>query len=80
MNPDEIQAMIQASFPGDAVRVIDTVGDNNHFEATVISARFAGVSRVRRHQMVYEALGDAMRHKIHALALRTLTPDQAAGA
>jgi stress-induced morphogen len=77
MTPDEIQAQIQVAFPGDHVRVIDTVGDNNHFEATVISARFEGVSRVRRHQMVYEALGDAMKHRIHALALRTLTPDQA---
>jgi BolA protein len=45
-----------------------------HFRATVVSARFEGLSRVARQRLVYEALAAEMRGEIHALALRTLTP------
>ena len=45
-----------------------------HFRATVVSARFEGLSRVARQRLVYEALASEMRAEIHALALRTLTP------
>ena len=48
-----------------------------HYELTVVSPRFAGKSRVERHRMVYEALGPLMQREIHALALRTLAPDEA---
>ena len=48
--------------------------DGAHFEALVVSPAFSGVSRVRRHQMVYAALGDRMREEIHALSMTTLTP------
>jgi len=47
-----------------------------HYQLTVVSRRFAGQPRVVRHRMVYGALGELMRGKIHALALRTLTPDE----
>jgi acid stress-induced BolA-like protein IbaG/YrbA len=49
-------------------------GDGRHFFATVVSAEFEGLSRVRRHQRVYAALGDRMREQIHALSMKTLTP------
>jgi BolA family transcriptional regulator, general stress-responsive regulator len=45
-----------------------------HFRATVVSARFEGLSPVARQRLVYQALADEMRGEIHALALRTLTP------
>ena len=53
--------------------------DGVHFEAIVVSPAFAGLSRVRRHQMVYAALGDRMREEIHALSMQTLTPEEWAG-
>jgi len=55
-------------------------GDGHHWEAVVVSAAFAGLSRVRQHQLVYAALGDAMREEIHALSMTTLTPEQWAAA
>jgi acid stress-induced BolA-like protein IbaG/YrbA len=49
-------------------------GDGRHFFATIVSAEFEGLQRVRRHQRVYAALGDRMREQIHALSMKTLTP------
>ena len=42
----------------------------------MVSPQFAGANRVRRHQLVYAALGDRMREEIHALSMRTLTPEE----
>lgn len=49
-------------------------GDGRHFFATIVSAEFQGASRIKRHQLVYKALGDRMREQIHALSMKTLTP------
>jgi len=51
-------------------------GDGHHWEALIVSPAFEGLSRVRRHQLVYQALGDRMREEIHALSMTTLTPAQ----
>lgn len=51
-------------------------GDGQHFEALIVSEAFAGKSRVQRHQAVYAVLGDRMRQEIHALSMKTLTPDE----
>jgi acid stress-induced BolA-like protein IbaG/YrbA len=55
---------------------VEVIGDGQHFQALVVSAAFAGKSRVQRHQLVYGALGERMREEIHALSMRTLTPDE----
>ena len=55
---------------------LEVVGDGQHFEAVIVSAVFDGKNRVQRHQLVYAALGDRMRQEIHALSMRTLTPDE----
>ena len=49
-------------------------GDGHHFEALIVSPEFEGLTRVRRHQRVYAALGDRMREEVHALSMATLTP------
>jgi acid stress-induced BolA-like protein IbaG/YrbA len=49
--------------------------DGQHFEAVVVSPQFTGKNKVQQHQLVYLALGDRMRSEIHALAIRTFTPD-----
>jgi acid stress-induced BolA-like protein IbaG/YrbA len=75
VTPESIQQGIAAKLACERVEVI---GDGQHFQALVVSAAFQGRSRIQRHQMVYAALGDRMREEIHALSMRTLTPDEAA--
>ena len=59
---------------------VEVRGDDGvHFEALIVSPAFAGLARVRRHQLVYAALGDRMREEIHALSMQTLSPDEWAG-
>ena len=55
---------------------LEVQGDGQHFEALVVARAFEGRSRVQRHQLVYAALGDRMRAEIHALSMRTLTPQE----
>ena len=71
VTPDSIQASIVA---GIACTHCQVTGDGQHFEAIIVSQAFDGVNRVRRHQLVYAALGDRMREEIHALSMKTLTP------
>ena len=73
VTPESVKAGIAA---GLACEHLEVVGDGQHFQAVVVSAQFAGRSRVQRHQMVYAALGDRMREEIHALSMQTLTPDE----
>jgi acid stress-induced BolA-like protein IbaG/YrbA len=61
---------------GLACEHVEVIGDGQHFQALVVSAQFAGRSRVQRHQLVYGALGERMREEIHALSMRTLTPEE----
>ena len=67
----DVEAFIAAGLACDH---LDVAGDGRHFFATIVSAEFEGLLRVRRHQRVYEALGDRMREQIHALSMKTLTP------
>ena len=61
---------------GLACERLEVAGDGEHFQALIVAAAFAGKSRVQRHQLVYAALGDRMRAEIHALSMRTLTPEE----
>jgi acid stress-induced BolA-like protein IbaG/YrbA len=74
MDANEVQGLIAKGIPGARVEVRDTTGGGDHFEATVVSEVFEGKGLVQRHQVVYAALGEAMRVRVHALALKTLTP------
>lgn len=70
---DSVKAGIAA---GLACEHVEVIGDGQHFQALVVSAEFAGRNRVQRHQLVYRALGERMREEIHALSMRTLTPEE----
>lgn len=72
VTPEQVRSYIQDSLPCDHVQV---VGDGQHFEAVIVSPEFRGKSRVQQHQAVYRALGDRMREEIHALSMRTMTPE-----
>jgi acid stress-induced BolA-like protein IbaG/YrbA len=69
--PDDVRRFIAAGLD---CRHLEVEGDGRHFFATIVSAAFEGLPRVRRHQAVYAALGDRMREQIHALSMKTLTP------
>ena len=71
MSQTEIEQMIREAFPDARVEVKDLAGDGNHYSASVVSSAFRGKSRIRQHQMVYEALKGRMGGELHALALTT---------
>jgi acid stress-induced BolA-like protein IbaG/YrbA len=71
--PDEVRAFIAAGLPCSHLEV---EGDGRHFYATIVSSEFEGLSRVRRHQRVYVALGERMKEQIHALSMKTFTPTE----
>ena len=73
VTPESIKTSIAAGLSCEHVEVR---GDGQHWEAVIVSPAFAGLTKVRQHQLVYAALGDRMRDEIHALSMTTLTPAQ----
>ncbi|HXZ50289.1 MAG TPA: BolA family protein [Usitatibacter sp.] len=73
VEPRSIEESIRAGLP---CTHLEVRGDGAHFEALIVSPDFSGLDRVRRHQRVYAALGGRMRSEIHALSMRTLTPEE----
>lgn len=55
---------------------LEVEGDGQHFNALIVSPAFAGKRLIQRHQLVYAALGERMREEIHALSMKTLTPEE----
>lgn len=75
MDADRVRNLIETGLPGSQVEV--SGADGVHFEATVVSAAFRGKLPLARHRLVYATLGERMGGEIHALSLRTLTPEEA---
>lgn len=74
MEPEELKRVIESALATEHVAV---TGDGRHFEATVVSAAFAGKAMLKQHRMVYDALGDRFRTQaVHALTLKTYTPEE----
>lgn len=71
---ENVKTYIEAALPCEHVQVEGD--DGRHFEALIVSAQFVGKNTVQQHQMVYKSLGDHMKQEIHALSMRTLTPEQ----
>jgi stress-induced morphogen len=71
MEASEIERMIKEALPDAKVEIRDLAGDGDHYAATVISPSFAGLSKVKQHQLVYGALKGNMGGVLHALALTT---------
>ncbi len=75
IEPSEVERILRAAFDDATVlEVEDLTGTKDHYEATIVSAKFEGLSRIAQHQAVYRALGDLMKGPVHALALHTYTP------
>lgn len=77
MTPEEVEAMIERELPDCEATVERARGehDDDHLRATVVSPAFEGRTLVDQHELVYDALGDAMTTDIHALELTTRLPD-----
>jgi len=73
MDPKKVKELIKS---GMSTLNVEVEGDGSHFEAVIVSDEFEGKSLIQRHQVVYKALGDAMKEDIHALSMKTYTPDQ----
>ena len=69
----QIKSRIEAAIPGASAEVEDWTGGGDHFRATVVSERFAGLSRIQQHRLVYDIFGEEIGGPIHALSLTTRT-------
>jgi stress-induced morphogen len=78
MNAEDIVAKIRGAIPDAVVQMKDLTGTSDHWQASIISARFAGMSLIQRHRLVMAALAEEMKGPIHALTLDVMTPDEAA--
>jgi stress-induced morphogen len=74
---EDIKQRIEAAIPGACADVEDYTGGGDHFSATVTATAFEGLTRIQQHRLVYEVFGAEVGGAIHALALKTLTPQPA---
>jgi stress-induced morphogen len=63
--------ILKSAFPNDEISLVDTAGDSNHYEVTIESSAFAGLSLINQHKMVYDAIGSYMGNELHALKINT---------
>jgi acid stress-induced BolA-like protein IbaG/YrbA len=73
LTPEQVKTYIEQGLECETVEV---AGDGQHFEAVIVSTAFRGKNKVQQHQIVYRALGDRMRQEIHALSMKTHTPEE----
>lgn len=74
MTQADLEASLREAFPDAQIVIEDLAGDGDHYRARIVSGAFAGLPRVRQHQLVYAALKGKMGGELHALALETSTP------
>jgi stress-induced morphogen len=75
--PADLEKLLREKIPGsEHVEVKDLTGTQDHYEALIVASAFAGKSLIERHRLVYAALGDRMKADIHALTLKTKTPEE----
>ena len=75
ISPDTVRELLSRAFPDADLELTDLTGTQDHYQARIVSTAFAGKSLIEQHQLVYGALGEAMNGPIHALALKTYTPE-----
>jgi stress-induced morphogen len=71
----EVKERIESALPGSQATVTDLTGGGDHLRAEVVYEGFAGLSRIQQHKLVYDVFGDEIGGPIHALSLKTTTPD-----
>tara|TARA_B100000963_G_C22414635_1_gene574872 strand:+ start:295 stop:525 length:231 start_codon:yes stop_codon:yes gene_type:complete len=71
LSAEEITQLIKNKLPDAKISVKDIRGDNNHYHAVIVSSKFKGLSKLKQHKMVYDAIGHHMGTTLHALMLTT---------
>jgi stress-induced morphogen len=71
MSVADLESHLREAFPDAEIEIEDLAGDGDHYKAKVVTSAFAGLSRVKQHQLVYAALKGKMGGELHALALET---------
>jgi acid stress-induced BolA-like protein IbaG/YrbA len=74
LSAQQLEAYVTQNLACEYIKVLGD--DGTHFESVIVSSAFVGKSMVQQHQLVYTALGDRMRSEIHALSMKTYTPEQ----
>jgi len=74
MSIADLESSLREAFPDADISIDDLAGDGDHYRARIVSPAFAGLSRVKQHQLVYGALKGKVGGELHALALETSTP------
>ena len=74
MSQPDLEAALRDGFPDAEIEITDLAGDGDHYKARIVSTAFAGLNRVKQHQLVYAALKGKMVGELHALALETSAP------
>ena len=75
VNPQEIHRLIAEALPGAEIEVLDPMNDCEHLQAEVKAEQFRGLPLVKQHKIVMEALREPLAGRLHALQLKTRTPD-----
>ena len=73
---EKLEGLLQEAFPDGILDLDDMLGDADHYGLTITSSAFEGLSRIKRHQAVYKALGTLMGNELHALSIRAYTPQE----
>jgi BolA protein len=86
MTTETIKRLLNEAFKPHALEIIDhsaahaghagARSGGGHYHVTIIADAFSGKSLVQRHQLIYQALGDMMKHEIHALGINALSPSE----
>ena len=68
---DEIKKLIKESIPDASIEIMDLMGDNNHYSATIRSESFKNLNKIEQHKLVYKSLKGKMGNELHALSITT---------
>jgi stress-induced morphogen len=72
---EKLEEIIKSSFPEATINIIDLAGDDDHFSLEIKSSKFNGLSRIKQHKMVYDALDGKMGGELHALSIKTISEE-----
>jgi stress-induced morphogen len=79
ISANELETELRQAFPDADIAIDDLAGDGDHYRARITSARFVGLTRIKQHQLVYQALKGKVGGALHALALETAAPAKTGG-
>ena len=72
---EKLEEIIKKSFPEASINIVDLAGDDDHFSLEIKSSKFNGLSRIKQHKMVYDALDGKMGGELHALSIKTMSEE-----